>query len=87
MLAWMISRSTKGATNKDRADNGGLLLASGLITGEALMGIFIAIAIVMGFQPLTSLNVEMVYNYGGLALLIGIVWFIYKVVTNLARKD
>lgn len=87
MLAWMISRSTKGATNKDRADNGGLLLASGLITGEALMGIFIAIAIVMGFQPPSSLNVEMVYNYGGLALLIGIVWFIYKVVTNMAKKD
>ena len=86
LLAWIISRSTKGMSNKERADNGGLLLASGLITGEALMGIFIAIAIVMGFQPLTSLNVEMIYNYGGLALLIGIVWFIYKVVTSLAKK-
>jgi putative OPT family oligopeptide transporter len=87
VLAYLISRSTKGATNKDRADNGGLLLASGLITGEALMGIFIAIAIVMGFQPLSALNIEMIYNYGGLALLIAIVWFIYKVVTSLARKE
>jgi putative OPT family oligopeptide transporter len=87
VLAWMISRSTKGAANKDRADNGGLLLASGLITGEALMGIFIAIAIVMGFQPLPSLKVEMIYNYGGLALLIGIIWFIHKVVNNLAKKE
>ena len=86
LLAWIIGRSTKGMSNKERADNGGLLLASGLITGEALMGIFIAIAIVMGFQPLTSLNVEMIYNYGGLALLIGIVWFIYNVVTSLAKK-
>lgn len=86
VLAWILSRSTKGALNKDLADNAGLLLASGLITGEALMGIIIAIAIVSGFQQFAPLDISMIYSYGGLLLLSGIVLFMYFTVKKIAKR-
>ena len=44
VLAHFIGKKLDGSSFADKAKNAGLLLASGLITGEALMGIFIAIA-------------------------------------------
>lgn len=54
IIAWLVSRYTqpkashteKEAKAADSAEKAGLLLASGLITGEAIMGILIAIGIV-----------------------------------------
>ncbi len=87
VLAWMLTKSTKGAKNKDRADNAGLLLASGLITGEALMGIGIAIAIVLGVQMGTPHDIAFLYENLGLVILILILIFIYQVVKKLARSE
>lgn len=86
VLAWMLTKATKGAGNKERADNAGLLLASGLITGEALMGIFIAIAIVLGVQMGTPHEMALIYENVGLAILLLIVFFIYRTVNNLSKK-
>lgn len=86
VLAWMISKSTNGAKNKERADNSGLLLASGLITGEALMGIFIAIAIVAGVKMATPHELTFIYENIGLVLLLVIVGFIYWLVNKIARQ-
>jgi putative OPT family oligopeptide transporter len=47
LIAWLVDRKLKGAEAETPKRNG-LLLAAGLITGEALMGILIAIAIVAG---------------------------------------
>ena len=85
VLAWMLSRSTKGATNKERADNSGLLLASGLITGEALMGIFIAIAIVAGVQMAAPHDLAFIYDNIGLVILLMIIGFIYWTVNKIAK--
>ena len=45
LLAHFLTKATKNTKGAEKAGNAGLLLASGLITGEALMGIGIAIAI------------------------------------------
>lgn len=87
VLAWMLTRTTRGAINKDRGDNAGLLLASGLITGEALMGIAIAIAIVSGFQQGAPLDIAWIYGNGGLILLALICAFIYFTVKRVASRE
>jgi putative OPT family oligopeptide transporter len=54
VIAWMLDRSFKrnniSSENADRASNAGLLIASGLITGEALMGIMIALIATFGLD-------------------------------------
>lgn len=55
VIAWLIHRRTKSMVSLDadkklQADNSGLLFASGLITGEALLGIALAIIFVY-FKP------------------------------------
>jgi putative OPT family oligopeptide transporter len=50
LLAWLVERKlgVHGETpDAERAKRNGMLFAAGLITGEALMGIFIAVPIVM----------------------------------------
>ena len=44
-LGGMISHISKQKTNNDNSEKRGLLMASGFITGEALMGILVAIPI------------------------------------------
>jgi len=45
LIAWFVDRQTKNATKESKAasEQDGLLFASGLITGEALMGIVLAV--------------------------------------------
>ena len=54
VIAWMLDRSFKknkvSPENADKASNAGLLIASGLITGEALMGIMIALIATFGLD-------------------------------------
>lgn len=87
ILAWMLTRATKNAKGKEKSANAGLLLASGLITGEALMGIIIAIAIVLGFQTKEALPIEFVYINSGLLILILIIVFIYRQVLKVAKDQ
>jgi len=86
LLAHFLNKATKDSGSKEKAANAGLLLASGLITGEALMGIFIAIAIVLGFQTGSAHDFAFLYENVGLAILIVIVWFIYKSVTKVSKE-
>lgn len=49
VIKWIAnSVIAKRALNKDKAENTGILLASGLIAGQALMGILIAATVVIG---------------------------------------
>ena len=64
----------------------GLLIASGLITGEALMGIAIAIL------AAAKLNLSLSENYltaswVGLILLGLILFYLYRTVSGISRKD
>ena len=88
VLAWMLSNKTKESKNKEKSANAGLLLASGLITGEALMGIFIAIAIAgFGFEKLAGYEAPFVYENIGLLILIGILIFIYRQVVKVSKEN
>ncbi len=88
VLAWALERTTKNSRAKEKASNTGLLLASGLITGEALMGIFIAIAIAaFGFEKMNGYDLPSLYENIGLFILIAILIFIYKSVLKVSKND
>ena len=88
LLAHFLTKATKNTKGADKAGNAGLLLASGLITGEALMGIGIAIAIAgFGFEQLAGYDMEMLYENLGLLILIGILLFVYKTVIKVSKEE
>lgn len=87
LIAHFLSKATKDSSNKEKAGNAGLLLASGLITGEALMGIIIAIAIVLGFQTGDALDNAFLYENVGLFILLGIIWFVYRSVMKVSKES
>ncbi len=87
VLAWIIERSYKGIDKSvtDKASNGGLLIASGLITGEALMGILIALLVSFNLD-LTITETPIGGSTLGLILLGGILFYIYRTVSNFLKK-
>ncbi len=88
IIAWLVSRFYKKNENNPRhleakqsAENAGLLFASGLITGEALLGIFLAIPIAVSGND----KVLKVFDYEfpsvmGLAVLFGCCLLLYNAV-------
>ncbi len=86
VLAWMLERAYRSSSKEqqDKAENSGLLIASGLITGEALMGILIALLATVGLnievseEPLGGSTL-------GLLILVGIVIYLYRAVIAVKR--
>jgi len=83
LLSHVVSRRYKADSNPEaaeRAQRMGTLFAAGLITGEALMGIFIAIPIVAaGRADVLALPADMQLGRGfGLILLAIIAWLLYR---------
>lgn len=86
VLAHFVGKSINGSAMKEKAKNAGLLLASGLITGEALMGIIIAIAIVAGAQFNTEVfGSQFIHENIGLLILLVIIGFIYYAVSKVSK--
>ncbi len=87
VLAWMIDRGARQVKDKDlidKASNSGLLIASGLITGEALMGILIALLVSLSLD-LTISEVPIGGSWLGLILLGGILYYLYSAVSRIFR--
>ncbi len=93
VIAWLVSRyQARNAAKKsedleaakEKSNNAGLLFASGLITGEALIGIILAIpiAIYQNTEILALLD-QPLGSYAGLTVIIGICYWLY----NIARKE
>ncbi len=87
LLAYIVERKMGGA--KDEEEHGqihrkGMLFSAGLITGEALMGIFIAIPIVVtGRADVLALPEDMQFGgWLGLLLLSFIAWLLYRYATK-----
>ena len=88
LLAHFLTKATKKSRNQEKASNAGLLLASGLITGEALMGIGIAIAIAgFGFEQLSGYDIKLIYENIGLLILVGILFYVYKTVIKVSKEQ
>lgn len=90
LIAYFLSKVTTNSGNKKKADNAGLLLASGLITGEALMGIIIAIGTVAvmntGGNPNAWRVFEEASSSTGLLVFIAIIAFVYIAVKKVASN-
>ncbi|MGB3467303.1 MAG: oligopeptide transporter, OPT family [Cyclobacteriaceae bacterium] len=90
LIAWMLERGYRkfnsSTDTQSTASNAGLLIASGLITGEALMGIIIAIF------AASNLNLALSEGYVteswvGLILLGLILFYLYQTVAGIAKKN
>ncbi|MEO1253724.1 MAG: oligopeptide transporter, OPT family [Bacteroidota bacterium] len=88
VLAHFLSKATKGGRSAEKAGNAGLLLASGLITGEALLGIGIAIAIAgFGFEKMAGYDMPTIYENIGLFILMAILIFVYQTVIKVSKEQ
>ena len=84
LIAYLVERKLgiRGdSPQAERAKQNGVLFAAGLITGEALMGIFIAIPIVMsGSADVLALGSGLQFGEGlGLAVVAGLALWLYRV--------
>ena len=84
LLAWFVEKRHgvlgAGEDVRDRIHRPGTLFAAGLITGEALMGIFIAVPIVAsGKADVLSLGIDLpAVKWIGLAVLALVAWLLYR---------
>jgi putative OPT family oligopeptide transporter len=91
VIAWMLHRNFNknniSELIRDKASNAGLLVASGLITGEALMGILIALLVTLGLDISIS-DLPLGGSWLGVALLGFILYYLYTTVVSVSkRKD
>lgn len=82
IIAWLVNRYKKSQSQGVEAgetDSGpGLLFASGLITGEALIGIFLAIPVaIYGSSDVIALLENPLPSFIGLAVVLGICYWLY----------
>ncbi len=102
VIAWMVTRYQNRRKkqddfdgSKERSDRAGLLYASGLITGEALMGIILAIPIayygglnVFSIKRLFGVHADPFEAWPGLILLAIVGYFMYRIAANVfSRKE
>ena len=88
VIAWLLDNGFKKIANKEaieKASNAGLLIASGLITGEALMGILIAVFVTSGINLSVS-DTPIGGSWMGPLFLGAILYFLYRTVFRLAKK-
>jgi putative OPT family oligopeptide transporter len=91
LLAYFLTKATKSNKNVERGNNAGLLLASGLITGEALMGILgagLTVGIMKSGGDPNSLRIlDNASAWPGLLIFAGIIFFIYKSVIKVSKEQ
>ncbi|HCP47363.1 MAG TPA: oligopeptide transporter, OPT family [Deltaproteobacteria bacterium] len=83
LLAHFADRATGG---DEESAHGGLLVASGLITGEALVGIGLAIPIaIAGRTDVLSIVDEPLGSWPGIVLLAAVAWFLWRAASQKAN--
>ena len=96
ILAWLAERTLAGGAvrgvamkreDMERLGRRGMLFAAGLITGEALVGVLIAIPIVATSRDdVFALPAALQFGgWLGLALLAGLAWWLYRTATQPSR--
>ncbi|NBC81804.1 MAG: oligopeptide transporter, OPT family [Bacteroidetes bacterium] len=92
VIAWLIARNRKkqngNETARKESDKTGLLIASGLITGEALLGILLAIPIaIVGSSSFMAVLDNPVHGIWGLLVIALVCYFIYSMTMKVFRKN
>jgi putative OPT family oligopeptide transporter len=92
IIAWLTAKyfkanKTEGTEiherSTKRANHAGILFASGLITGEALIGILLAIPIaIAGDDRVLAITDQPISNWFGFAVLLAVCVFLYRTVTK-----
>ncbi len=88
LIAWLLEKGYQKAQNStsvDQAKNAGLLMASGLITGEALIGILIAVLTAVQWSFSIS-DDPLGGSLIGLLILTVILIYFYQMVSKIAKK-
>ncbi len=88
VLAWVLEKGYKKLQNQEfvpNASNAGLLVASGLITGEALTGILMALLVSMGLD-MALFDESLGGSYLGLVLLAAILFYLYRTVVKVSKN-
>ena len=86
LIAWAVSRYQRSQSTADEyesrkksSENGGLLMASGLITGEALIGILLAIPVaITGSTTVLAIAAEPLGSLPGIAVILAICYWLYS---------
>ena len=96
IIAWLVTRYQQKRkdsvesfeTAKQNSNRTGLLLASGLITGEALVGILLAVPVaIYGSSDILALIDTPIGDWPGLILLLVICWYVYRTAVNSFRTE
>ena len=85
LIAWVVSRYQRSQSTADEyesrqksSENGGLLMASGLITGEALIGILLAIPVaITGSSTVLALAEEPFGALPGVVVILAVCYWLY----------
>ncbi len=88
LIAWLLEKGYQKAQNStfvDQAKNAGLLMASGLITGEALIGILIAVLTAVQWNFSIS-DDPLGGSLIGLLILTTILIYFHQMVSRIAKK-
>ncbi len=97
-IAWAVGRFQKANKSKvddveaqeKRSEGAGLLFASGLITGEALLGIMLAIPVaIYGTSDVLAIADDPLGSIPGLVVIIAICYFLYRIASKafLSKED
>jgi len=86
LVAWAAARRTGGRSPGGQRQ--GVLLAAGLITGEALLGILLAVPIVLceGRNPLACTPTSGPLAWPGIVLMAAVLGMLYRVATRSGRR-
>ena len=81
LIRYFVEKRKLNDEDKTKSVNRGILFCSGMIAGEGLVGILLALLSVFGLANLfdfSSIVPEVIYNNGGLVLLLVIVFTVYN---------
>ncbi len=82
IIRWIVEKSKKDEKKREKAVNNGLLYCSGMIAGEGLIGILLAVVAIFGWDKVMNLGAmmnlpEAVAQWLGLAMFAVIILFVF----------
>ena len=81
LIRLFVEKTKRSDNEKKESVNKGILFCSGMIAGEGLVGIILAILAVLGLENILDFSKSLpdaVYDYGGLAVLLVVIFVVIK---------